>query len=190
MAMARTLIAALAAVALAATSIAAHVSLPAEFKEIVADASLVVRGRVSDVRAIRVADGGVESVATFQVASVLKGTAEQFVSVRVPGGVIGRYRFTMTGAPRFAVDEQAVVFLKRDASNNWRLVGLSQGVYRVHPEGRTGRPMVEAPVVAGRTSASSGQVVRGDARRKPMAVQEFDSLVRLVVAGQAGGGRR
>lgn len=185
--MPRRLIAVLGAVVLAAASLAAHVSVPAEFKEIVSDSSLIVRGRVTDVRAMRIADGGVESIATFQVASVLKGNAESFVSVRVPGGVIGRYRFTMTGAPRFAVNEQAVVFLKRDAGNNWRLVGLSQGVYRVQPEARTGRPMIEAPVIGGRTAAATGQIVRGDTRRKPMAVTEFDSLVRLVVAGQGRG---
>jgi len=96
----------------------------------------------------------------------------------------------MTGAPRFAVNEQAVVFLKRDGENNWRLVGLSQGVYRVQAEARTGRAIVETPVVGGRTTAASGPVVRGDLRRKPMAVQEFDSFVRLIVAGQTAGGGR
>jgi len=190
MAMTRTLVAALIALTLAVTPIAAHVSVPVEFRKIVVDSSLIIRGRVTDVRAIRLAAGGVESVATFQVASVLKGAADQFVSVRVPGGLIGRYRFVMTGAPRFAVNEQAVLFLKRDGENNWRLVGLSQGVYRVQAEARTGRPIVETPVVGGRTTAASGPVVRGDVRRKPMAVQEFDSFVRLIVAGQSRGGDR
>ena len=46
---------------------------------------LIVRGRVTDVRAIEV-PAGVESVATFAVERVLKGPAGDFVSVRVPGG--------------------------------------------------------------------------------------------------------
>ena len=190
MAMTRTLIAAGVALLLAVAPIAAHVSVPVDFRKTVVDSTLIIRGRVSDVRAIRLADGGVESVATFQVASVLKGAADQFVPVRVPGGLIGQTRFVMTGAPRFAVNQQAVVFLKRDGENNWRLVGMSQGVYRVQAEARTGRAIVETPVVAGRTTAVTGQVLRGDVRRKPMAVQEFDQFVRLIVASQRTGGGR
>jgi hypothetical protein len=164
MAMTRTLVAALIALTLAVTPIAAHVSVPIEFRKIVVDSSLIIRGRVTDVRAIRLAAGGVESVATFQVASVLKGAADQFVSVRVPGGLIGRYRFVMTGAPRFAVNEQAVLFLKRDGENNWRLVGLSQGVYRVQAEARTGGPIVEN---AGRRRAHDRGERAGRSRRRP-----------------------
>ena len=187
--MTRTLCIAVVALVLAVAPIDAHVSVPVDFRKIVVDSSLIIRGRVTDVRAIRVASGGVESIATFQVASVLKGAADPFVAVRVPGGQIGNSRFVMTGAPRFAVNQQAVVFLKRDGENNWRLVGMSNGVYRVQADARTGRAIVATPVVGGRTAAVNGQVVRGDVRRRPMAVQDFDSFVRLVVAGQRGGGR-
>ena len=45
--------------------------------------------------------------------------------------------------------------------------------------------MVAPPVVGGWTAATAGPVVRGDPRRQTMAIAEFESLVRLIVAGRA-----
>jgi hypothetical protein len=54
----------------------------------------------------------------------------------------------------------------------------------MRPDSATGRAVIDAPVVLGQT-ASVGPIVRGDVRRKPMAVQDFEALVRLVAASQA-----
>jgi len=153
--------------------------LSAEFREVVSDASTIVRGRVTDVRAVRSVAGDVESVVTIAVDAVLKGTADPFVAMRVPGGTIGRYRTVMSGAPVMRVGEQAVFFLKRGPGNAFWPVGLAQGVYRI-----TAVPgasaTVAAPVLAGVTTNAVGSVVRGDARRKALPVSEFESLVKLV----------
>lgn len=154
--------------------------LSAEFREIVSDASTIVRGRVTDVRAVRSAAGDVESAVTIGVDSVLKGTADAFVAMRIPGGTIGRYRTVMTGAPVMRVGDQAVFFLKRGPANALWPVGLTQGIYRVRPGAGGGQ--VHAPVVAGVTTNAAGPVVRGDSRRKTLPVTEFESLVRLVLA--------
>jgi hypothetical protein len=161
--------------------LSASTFLTPEFREIVSDSATVVRGRVTDVRAIRSAAGEVESVVTIAVDAVLKGPAETFVSMRVPGGVIGRYRTVMTGAPVMRVNDYAIFVLKRGPGNPLRPVGLSQGIYRVSASA-TGA-VVGAPVLPGVTTNATGPVVRGDARRKALPVSEFDSLVRLVVAG-------
>lgn len=154
--------------------------LTAELREVVADSATVVRGRVTDVRAVRSVAGEVESVVTIAVESVLKGAADTFVSMRVPGGTIGRYRTVMTGAPVMRVGDRAVFFLKRGPGNAFWPVGLSQGVYRVTMSGAGAT--IAAPVLAGVTTNPTGPVVRGDARRKALPVAEFESLVRLVVA--------
>jgi hypothetical protein len=172
------------AVALVGASLSATVMAPTEFRDVVTDATLIVRGRVTDVRAVIVRGAGIESVASIAVDSVLKGQAGEFVSVRVPGGEIGRERFFMVGAPRLVSGEQAVFFLKRSLDNAWRPVGLTMGIYRVQAEPLSGNPVVDPPVVVGVT-ASVGQIVRGDARRRLMPLQEFESLVRLVMAGRA-----
>jgi len=164
-------------------SLSASTFLTAEFREIVTDATTVVRGRVTDVRTIRSTAGDVESAVTIAVDGVLKGSAGTFVSMRVPGGVIGRYRTVMVGAPVMRVGDQAVFFLKGGPGNTLWPVGLSQGIYRISAS-RTGLPVVTAPVLAGVTTNATGPVVRGDARRKSIAVGEFESLVRLVAAGR------
>ena len=176
--------------------LAAHLSIPAEFREVVHDATLIVRGRITDVRPVLDSDRGVESIGTVAVDTMIKGTGMDFVSVRVPGGKIGRYSYVMTGAPKLRAGEHAVFFLKQDAVGAWRPVGLTQGIYRVQAEPASGRPVVQPPVVPGKTAAATGRTVRGDLRRRLMPIGEFESLVRVVMATppaaraiRRGGGR-
>jgi hypothetical protein len=84
------------------------------------------------------------------------------------------------------------VVLQRGSDNAWRIVGFSMGVFRVKLEPLTGRAVIDPPVLSGQTASVTGRVVRGDPRRKPVPVQEFESLVRLVMAAQGfpKGGRR
>ena len=165
---------------LAADSLIASTFLSAEFKEVVSAASTIVRGRVSDVRAYRSGSGDVESAVTIAVETTLKGSRETFVSMRLPGGTIGRYRSVMVGAPVMRVGERAVFFLKTGPNNSLWPVGLAQGIYRVSAASAV--PMVYAPVVPGVTTNTTGTVIRGDVRRKTLPVTEFESLVRLVLA--------
>jgi len=194
--MRRRLIAVLAVVGLAAAAPSATIVIPAEFREVVNEAGLIVRGRVTDVRAVAVPGGGVDSIATVAIESVLKGQAASgFVSMRVPGGERGRIRHVLVGAPTFKAGQRAVLFLKQGADDAWRPIGLTQGVYRVQAEPQSGRPVVQPPLVGGRTASASGAAVRGDPRRRLMPVAEFESLVRLVLASPPGqavprGGRR
>jgi hypothetical protein len=171
-----------AAMALAGSFLAASETIPTQFREVVADATLIVRGHVTDVRAFVAPGGDVQTAATVAVDSVIKGQPDTFVSVRVPGGEIGRYRYVMVGAPTFRVGESAVFFLKQGSDNAWRPIGLTMGVFRVQADPSTGRAVVHPPVVSGSTSPGRGPVVRGDSRRQLMPVSDFESLVRLVIA--------
>ena len=166
--------------ALTTGTLFASTFLSAQFREVVSEASTIVRGRVTDVRAMRSPAGDVESVVTIAVETALKGSPETFVTMRVPGGTIGRYRTVMVGAPVMRVGEQAVFFLKRGPGNSLWPVGLAQGIYRVASAGGT-VGMVHAPVLPGVTTNAIGPVVRGDARRKALPVTEFESLVRLLL---------
>jgi hypothetical protein len=181
----RWLVALASVILVAGAPLAATVFVPAEFKEIVADAGLIVRGRVTDIRPMAAPGAGVESIVTIGVETVLKGGATGFVSMRIPGGETGRYRYAMLGAPVLRNGQRAVFFLKRGSDAIWRPVGLSMGVYPVHSDPQTGQALVRPPVVAGRT-ASAGPVIRGDSRRKLLGVQEFESLVQLIIAGRVG----
>ncbi len=143
---------------------AASTKLPADFRISVADATVIVRGRVTDVRAVRSVRGEVETVATITVAAVLKGEASTHVSLRVPGGTIGRVRTVMPGAPRVSLGDEGVYLLKRVPGGVLWPVGLSSGIYRVTTAG--GRPTVRS-----------------------MPLSEFESLVTLMVRASSGGVR-
>ena len=178
--MTRLVLAALVALAVCGAPLSATVVVPTEFKEIVSDATLIIRGHVTDVRSVVVPNTGIESIGTIAVDVTIKGQADAFVSIHVPGGEIGRDRFVMVGAPRLTVGEAAVFFLKRDADNGWRPVGLTMGIFRMQSEPQTGRAVVDPPLMTGQTAAP-GPVVRGETRRRSMPVAEFE------VARAAGG---
>ena len=192
----RSFVVTVAALACTILTLNANVLIQAEFREVVRESSVIVRGRVTDVRSEVVPGLGIESIATVVVESRMKGDSASFVYVRVPGGEVGGSRVVMTGSPRFQAGQRAVFFLKpAGADSTMRPVGLTQGIYRVQPEPRTGQPVVAPPLVSGMTEARSGPAVRGDARRRLMPVQEFEGLVRLVLASSGttavprGGGR-
>jgi len=176
-------------VVLAGATLAAHLVIPSEFRDVVNDASLIVRGRITDVRAVAVPGMGIDSIATVAVENVLKGSASGFVYVRVPGGVIGRTRFVMVGAPAFKTGQRAVLFLRPStADTTFRPIGLTMGVYPIQTEATTQRLVILPPVVTARTPTKAPPTVRGDRSRKPMTVPEFESMVRTVMAtipGQA-----
>jgi hypothetical protein len=178
----RLLLSVAAAVAIVTTSATAHVVIPTEFRQVVSDSSLIVRGRVTDVRSVE-GQYGIDSIATVAVENVIKGHANGFVYVRMPGGQIGNIRWVRAGVPTLRAGQRAVFFLRPGITDtSHRPIGLSLGLYRIQPDPRSGRPVVEPPVVAGMNAPVSGTVTRGDTRRKALPVAEFESLVKLVMA--------
>ena len=69
----RSFVVTVAALASTVLTLNANVVIPAEFREIVRESSLIVRGRVTDVRSEMVAGVGIESIATIAVESRMKG---------------------------------------------------------------------------------------------------------------------
>ena len=183
----RHLIAAALMLVVASVSLHATLTIPADFRTVVNDASLIVRGRVTDVRSVQTPGIGVESIATIAVESVLKGQATGFVYVRVPGGIIGDRRYSTVGSPAFRVGQRAILFLRPSPTDaSLRPIGLTMGVYPIQTNPATGKVTVEPPVLAGTTTNATGAVVRGDRRRVATTVPEFESLVRLAMATPPG----
>lgn len=168
--------------ALSPLTLPAHTLVPASFSELVESASLIVRGLVTDARAVPDPLSGISTMATVSVASTLKGDSGRFVSVRLPGGEIGTRRVTVVGAPRARVGDEAVWFLSRGADGVWTPVGLSMGIFRLAGTGRTG-VVVEPPDLS--AAADAGALKRGYGARRSLAVPEFEALVRLFVDAPA-----
>ena len=164
----------------------ATVLIPIEFRELVAAAPVIVHGRVMDVRSAWIEGRrSVETFVTIQAAEYLKGNLGESVTIRVPGGEMGRYRTVFVGAPTFLAGDEVVLFLKTSTRSLPTIVGLNQGAFRVVADTRSGSLMVTSPILMGLTGGDAAPVVRGDVRRRPLAIDAFRDAVRQVLAGSA-----
>ena len=73
-----------------------------------------------------------------RVSERWKGTAGVAVDFLVPGGTAGGFTQKFTGTPRFGPCEQYVFFLWTGRSGATQIIGLSQGVFDVQPDGKGG----------------------------------------------------
>jgi hypothetical protein len=159
--------------------------IPADLGELTHDAIAIARGRVV------AADGrwtddrrAIETIVTLQVDTYLKGDLGATVQFRVPGGLLGRFRSIVVGAPRFTADDRVIVFLAARGPMVPYIVGFSQGVYRVVRDGAAGARdawLVTPPPIAATTSATPMKVVRGDPSRVPLPLDTFEAQVRALV---------
>src|SRR6185436_5156698 len=98
--------------AVLATTAHATVLIPATLGELSRDAYAIVRGRVVSVEGRWTPDRRtIESIVTLESEAYLKGALGETVEFRVPGGVLGRFRNIVVGAPRFAPGQRVIVFL-------------------------------------------------------------------------------
>jgi hypothetical protein len=160
----------------------ATVLIPAEFREIVTGSEIIVYGRVADVHAEWTDDRRqIDTVVSLEAATYLKGGPGELVTFKVPGGQIGRYKNVMVGAPEFHAGEEAVVFLSARGPSVAHVFGLSQGVFRVHVDARTGARVVTPPVLMA-TSDAPEPLTRGAAGRMPLPLETFAATVRTAMA--------
>lgn len=121
------------------------VSLPARgavvermsLADLAAEADVVVRGRVLS-RASRYDDppnaARIVTDVTIRVDEAVRGTPAGTVVVTVPGGEVGDRGQAVPGAPRLAVDEDVILFLRAPLPARravHRVVGLAQGAFLV-----------------------------------------------------------
>jgi hypothetical protein len=172
-------------VLLCARDLRATVLVPAEFSEVVAGSQIIVYGRVSSVRAEWSDDRSrIDTIVTMMAGSYLKGGPGSTVTFRVPGGQIGRYRNVMIGAPQLQTGDEAVLFLSASGPSIAHIFGLSQGLYRVKVDARTGQRTVIPPVL-GVNGDEPQRIVRGDTNRRQLSLDEFAASVRQAMSGGA-----
>jgi len=160
----------------------ATVVLPAELGDLAREAQAIVHGRVVETHAVW-EDGRrrVDTLVTIEVEDYLKGHFGDTVTIRVPGGQIGRYQSLMVGAPVFDAGDEVVLFLNASGPSLPYILGLSQGVFRVLDDPTTGgKVVVPPPLVAGVTVQP---VRRGDVSRRPLPLGAFSEQVRQLAAG-------
>jgi hypothetical protein len=107
-------------------------------EELAAHCDLVVRGRIESVRVEWSGDptDGPRfpvTIAVLAVSETMFGRepAGRAVEVRQPGGSIDGIIFDYGGRPRFAVGEEAVMFLRPGPGSSFLIVGMAQGMLQV-----------------------------------------------------------
>src|SRR5437773_4762307 len=145
----------------------ATVLIGADLGELTRDARAIVRGRVVAVDAQWTADRRtIETLVTLEVERYLKGALGETVQFRVPGGIFGRFRSIVVGAPTFAVDDRVVVFLGARGPSVPYVVGFSQGVFRIARSG-DGSTWLVTPAALLPSASGNVTVIRGDPARRP-----------------------
>jgi hypothetical protein len=116
-----------------AAALEATVLVPAELPDLASEARLIARGVISSVDARLTDERTIETIVTLAPEAWLKGGASSNATLqfRVPGGLVGRYRRIVVGAPQFRVGQHVVVFLGGSAPRLPHVIGLSQGVFRL-----------------------------------------------------------
>lgn len=159
----------------------ATVVMPATLDELAAGAVAIVHGRVADVQA-RWEPGRrrIESFVAIEVTDYLKGNLGSIVIIRVPGGELGPFRSVIVGAPTFASGDEVILFVGASGPSYPYILGLNQGVFRVVTTTARRVSMVVPPPLVSLFTAPA-RLVRGDPRRRPIALEQFVSQVRALV---------
>ena len=130
----RTTSALILAALLCAAPARATVMAPVGLDQLTREARAIARGRVVALDAQWASDHHmIETIVSLEVESSLKGSLGSIVRFRVPGGVLGRFRSILVGAPNFSIDQHVVVFLGATGPSVPYVIGLSQGVFGVVP---------------------------------------------------------
>jgi hypothetical protein len=119
---------------------------PMDLGELAAESTLIVAGRVVDVRPVWVRGGRhIDSVVTIEVEASFKGDPGRTLSFLTPGGQIGDLRTVVPGAPDFTAGSELVLFLAASGVERaTTVVGLGQGVLPVLRDAQ-GTRRVRAP---------------------------------------------
>lgn len=122
-----------------------------------------------------------------QIEEVIRGqgTVGNTLVVTIPGGDIERLALTIPGAPRFAVGQRTVSFLRKaqesDNSPNFTVVGMAQGSLAVVGTGSNARVMGSAAAAHTVTRQHDGTLTAAKPTiGRPMSLAELRNQVQLL----------
>ncbi|SRR5260370_1586382 len=144
------------------------------FEELANQATAIARLRCIAVES-RWEKGEIWTEARFETVELNKGLLPGVVSVRMLGGSVGSLHSRIEGVPKFRAGEEAYVFLWGHEGEPFRVLGWSQGTFRITRDARTGMERVTqdsaaAPVFDPRTH----QFRHGGIRNLPVAVFQLN----------------
>lgn len=100
------------------------------FDRLIDEADVIVKGRVEEVKTRQASDRRfVTTVVTVSVVSQFKGAEVSSITIDQPGGSMGDVVQGVPGLPEFSAGEDVIVFLKRQRSGAYSIVGGKQGKF-------------------------------------------------------------
>lgn len=140
------------------------------FEELVSQATAVARLRCISVES-RWESGEIWTETHFEVVELNKGQLPSVVNVRMLGGHIGNLHSRIEGVPAFHSGEEAYVFLWGQEGEPLRVLGWSQGTFRITRDARTGVERVTQDSAAAPIfDPVSRQFRHGGVRNLPVAI--------------------
>lgn len=160
----------LAGLALLAVAASATTLSRLRFEELATQAAAVARVRCLETES-RWQDGEIWTETRFEVLELSKGQLPDVVSVRMLGGSVGSLHSRIEGVPVFRPGEEAYLFLWARDGEPFRVLGWTQGTFRITRDAHTGVELVTqesaaAPLFDPRTH----QFHQGGIRNLPVAV--------------------
>lgn len=163
------------------------------FDRLVNAADYIVRATVKSVTSEWRPDPGnpgerfPATLVTLEVHEVIKGSPPSPLVLELVGGRIGDYQLTVDGAPKFAVGQESVLFVRGNGRQIVPLVGMRHGQFPVRRDARTGidqvmqsngRLLYEADVARlNQPDATPRNLVRAPGDR-PLSSAEFSARIR------------
>lgn len=174
--------------------------IPPSFPELVAESSTIVRGRVTELSARKVAGARgamIKTFVTFRVSSALKGANQnEEITLSFLGGQVGDERLEVPGMPAFDVGAEDYLFITT-TGGICPLVGAMHGRYRLITPQKEGRPYVarddHAPLVRVsdviKPMQSAGSLRALSDGSSALTPQEFEKLVVAEIKQPSGRAR-
>jgi hypothetical protein len=160
----------LAGLALLAVAANATTLSRLRFEELVNQATAVARLRCIGVES-RWENGEIWTETRFEMVELNKGLLPGVVSVRLLGGRIGNLHSRVEGVPAFRPGEEAYVFLWGHEGEPLRVLGWSQGTFRIARDPRTGVERVTQDSAAAAVfDPRTRQFRHGGIRNLPVAI--------------------
>jgi hypothetical protein len=140
------------------------------FEELANQATAVARLRCIGSES-RWQDGEIWTETRFETVEVNKGTLPGLVSIRILGGSVGNLHSRVEGVPSFRPGEEAYVFLWRREGEPFRVLGWSQGTFRIRRDAKTGLETVtQDSAMAPLFDPQTRQFRHGGIRNLPVAI--------------------
>ena len=151
------------------------------FEELARQATAVARVRCLGAES-RWEEGEIWTETRFEVVEQNKGALPGIVTVRLLGGNVGSLHSRVEGIPSFHSGEEAYLFLWNREGEPLRVLGWSQGTFRIAQDTRTGvETVTQDSAAAPIFDPSTRQFGYGGIRNLPVAV--FQLKLRKALTG-------